>query len=356
MTPSEYYQQKINAHEIKEDAAQSPAIKQLDRIFHQLVSKNNKPRWLRFQSKKPIKGLYLWGHVGIAKTFLMDCFYHCLPLKKMRMHFHRFLLQVHVALKTIQGEKNPLEKIAKQFADKACVICFDEFFVSDIADAMILGELFHHLFGNGVTLVATSNISPDLLYKEGLQRERFVPAIKLIKKHTEVLHLQSNQDYRLEHIHRAGVYYTPLGKSASDHMQNTFAYFSKGEMPQFNPVMLCDREVPIIQQAGSAIWFEFEVICGRPRSQLDYLAITKSYRTIFIQNLREIKTDENDLILSFIFLVDILYDAHCQLVISSAVLPNKIYGGKKYAEAFQRTVSRLIEMQSETYVANNATS
>lgn len=351
-TPLEYYQNEIKASRIQEDAQQRPVIEKLDVMFWKLMAREKKgtkaslTRW--FQT--PPKGLYLWGSVGIGKTFLIDCFYHCLPIPKLRLHFHQFMLRIHQELKNIQGEKNPLAKIAKKISHETSVICFDEFFVANIADAMILGELFLHLFKNSVTLVASSNIPPDLLYKEGLQRERFLPTIALIKQYADVVHLHSKIDYRQRHIKQAGVYYTPLDAKATANLENAFIYFSRGAPADYKPICLYQRFIPVVKHAGSVIWFEFDAICGRPRSQNDYLEITKSYHTILIQQLRQIDSHENDLILSFMYLVDILYDAHCRLIIAADVPLEKIYIADKTNHPFDRTLSRLAEMQSESYV------
>ena len=215
---------------------------------------------------------------------------------------------------------------------------------------MLLGELLNHLFNNGVTLITSSNIPPDLLYKDGLQRERFLPAIALLKRYTDVMHLHSNKDYRLQHLRNAGVYYTPLNQAAADNMENAFVHFSGIATPSLAPITVCHRPIDIVKEAGPVIWLTFEKICGRPRSQNDYLEIAKRYHTVLIQDLRHILPKEDDMILSFIYLVDILYDAHCRLVISSAVSMSEIYTEGKLKSTFERTLSRLIEMQSEEYV------
>src|SRR3990167_6902574 len=355
MSPLQYYNQELTAGHIKQDNQQYPVVEKLEKIYLQLESRGSKNSLRHFiQKKKPVQGAYIWGSVGIGKTFLMDCFYQCLTIPKMRMHFHQFMQRIHEELNLAQGKKNPLSVVAKKISDEASVICFDEFFVSNIADAMILGELFEQLFSNGVTLVTSSNVPPDLLYKEGLQRERFLPAIALIKKNTDVIHLHSKMDYRKQHIHNTGVYYCPLNADAKRNMENAFMHFSQGAAVSCDPINIYQRDITIIKQAGSVIWFDFEVICGRPRSQLDYLALTKQFHTILIQNLREITSDENDLIVSFIYFLDILYDAHCRLVISSAVPPEKIYIENKTQQPFQRTLSRLMEMQSEEYVYHDS--
>ncbi|MDP1573574.1 MAG: cell division protein ZapE [Coxiellaceae bacterium] len=351
MTPKEYYQQALTTGRIRPDARQLPVIDVLNTLFQTIETQSTPQRFLnRFRKKTPVKGLYLWGSVGIGKTFLMDCFYHCLTIPKLRLHFHQFMRRLHEELKTYQGKKNPLTIIAKKLATETRVICFDEFFVSDIADAMILGEFFSHLFENGIILVTSSNIPPELLYKEGLQRERFLPTIALIKQNTTVIHLHSTMDYRQQHIRQAGVFYTPLNMAAEKNIENAFTHFSNGAAPSCAPIIICDRPIAIIKQAGSVVWFDFETICGRPRSQMDYLAITQQFHTVIVEKLRAIQPNENDLIVSFIYLVDILYDAHCRLIISSDINMTEIYTNEKKDQPFQRTLSRLIEMQSEAYV------
>lgn len=350
MIPSEYYNQALASGHIKPDSQQRIVIEELDTICHALQSHSKKTWFIPRRKNNPVKGLYLWGSVGSGKTFLMDCFYRCVTVPKMRLHFHQFLLHTHEALQRMQGTKNPLQAIAKNLSQEVSVICFDEFFVSNIADAMILGELFLHLFENNVTLVTSSNVPPNLLYKEGLQRERFLPVITLIQQHTHVMHLHSKTDYRRQHIHQTGVYYTPLDKAATDNMENAFTHFSQGAEAEYDPIIIYDRPISVIKRARAVIWFDFKTICGRPRCQNDYLDITKNYHTILMQNLRAIKPNENDLILSFIYLVDILYDAHCRLVISSEVTMDHIVTFEKIEQPFQRTLSRLIEMQSEAYI------
>ena len=361
MTPLQYYQQALDTGQIRPDAQQYPVVEKLDTIFHELMAREKNTKgakasltrlcaFLGCRRQKPVKGLYVWGSVGIGKTFLMDCFYHCLTVPKLRLHFHQFMQRMHEELKAVQGKKNPLEVIAKKISQSTVVICFDEFFVSNIADAMILAELFLHLFKNGVTLVTSSNIPPDLLYFDGLQRERFLPAIALIKQNTAVIHLHSKIDYRQQHIRQTGVFYTPLNENVTHNLENTFTHFSHGAAVEYEPIVICDRSIAIIKRAGPVVWFDFEIICGRPRSQLDYLEIAKQYHTVIVQNLRRIESNENDLILSFIYLVDILYDAHCRLILSSAVTMPEIYIADKTQQPFQRTLSRLIEMQSEAYI------
>lgn len=356
MTPLELYQQKLDANEISENYDQRKVISILESIYFQLI-KRQKIRESqlgqlrrKIKPRQPIKGLYLWGNVGIGKTFMIDLFYSCLPVRKMRLHFHPFMQRIQQLLKESQGEKNPLEKIARQIADDVVIICFDEFFVSDIADAMILSELFRALFQGGVCLVTTSNIPPDALYKNGIQREQFLPAIDLIKHNVRTIHLASTTDYRLDHIKKAGLYYTPINKLAETNMTKSFICFSNTYNANTKPVIILDRPIEVIKKTAKTIWFDFDRICGRPRSQDDYLVLVTQYDTFLIGNVPVLDHCSPDLILSFINLIDVLYDAHKRVIISAAAPANELYHGKTYQLAFKRTKSRLIEMQSDGYM------
>lgn len=358
MTPLEAYQKKLYTGEITEDALQEKVMNSLEEIYHALVKRQQirdsqigKLR-RKIKPRAPIKGLYLWGSVGVGKTFLIDTFYECLPVRKIRLHFHAFMQQIQQSLREEQGIKNPLEKIAKQIADDVLVICFDEFFVANIADAMILGELFTHLFKGGVCLVTTSNIAPDELYKNGIQRERFLPAIDLIKQEVQVIHLKSEKDYRLQHIEKAGVYFTPNDSDAEKNMEAAFQHFSNCPNVSTEKIEILGRNIEIIKQARNTIWFDFYKICGRPRSQNDYLELVKDYNTFLISNVPNFNQASSDLTLSFIHLIDVLYDNQKRLVISAETVATELYHGKSYKTAFARTESRLIEMQSEDYLSS----
>lgn len=355
ISPLAQYQSLVAKGELKHDAQQVIVMSHLETIFHALVTRQRfrdshlgKLR-RKIKPKPPVKGLYLWGSVGIGKTRLIDLFYDCLPVKKMRLHFHAFMQQIHHALHEHQGEKNPLDAIAKEIAAKTIVICFDEFFVSNITDAMLLGELLKSLFHYGTCLIASSNVKPDDLYKHGLQRERFLPAIALIHQYTTELHLKSQVDYRLHHIRQAGVFYTPLDELAVQNMEQSFKHFSANEPVSTETIQLFSRPIRIVKQAHTTIWFEFKDICGRPRSQKDYLALAKAYDTVLISNIPLISPKQNDLIVSLINLIDVFYDAHVRVVISAAASVNHLYTEGNHLQEFERTKSRLIEMQSETY-------
>jgi cell division protein ZapE len=355
MTPIEYYQAQAAKGFIIADPEQERVLQYLQNLQQNLLVEQHRRSGLMafLQKNHTVKGVYLWGGVGIGKTFLMDCFFHTLPLNnKLRMHFHRFMQMVHEKLTVHQGEKDPLAVIAKELAQSAIILCFDELYVSDITDAMLLGRLFQSLFDNGVALVATSNVAPEDLYKNGLQRSRFLPAIELIKKNCDVVHIPSAIDYRLRHLKQAGVFYTPLDRKAARNMQESFSQLTAGMTISHEPVIINDRAITVYQRAGDVIWFEFKDICTAPRSNYDYLTIAKLYRTVFISNIPVIKENEKDTICLFIGLIDVLYDARVRLVISAAEPVEQIYNRGYMIMEYMRTNSRLLEMQSLDYFSD----
>ncbi len=352
MTPIDYYQDYLKKGLIQSDAEQLKVLDRLQKVYDALnIEHKKRSGWCGFLHKNStIKGIYLWGGVGIGKTFMMDCFFYTLPFKqKMRMHFHMFMQRVHDELTKHQGEIDPLQRIASEIAKETIVICFDEFFVSDVADAMLLGRLFKALFSKGVCLVATSNIKPDDLYKNGLQRLQFLPAIALIKAHTETIHIISQVDYRLRHLKEAGVFYTPLGPVSDEKMQKAFDHLTSGYKVETSPIDINGRLIPIKKRAHDVIWFEFKEICSIPRSQHDYLVIADHYKTVFISDIPIIPENASDTICLFVSLVDVLYDAKVKLVISAAEPVPELYARGHMILEYARTNSRLIEMQSQDY-------
>lgn len=352
MTPRDYYHEQCKKGIIVEDPEQYAAIEQLQQIYLNLMNEHHKRQGLLsiFHKANSVKGLYLWGGVGIGKTFLMDCFYHCLPFKeKMRMHFHQFMKSVHEKLKKYQGKKNPLEWIANEIARDTLLLCFDELFVSDITDAMLLGQLFRALFKRGVCLVTTSNIPPDDLYKNGLQREQFLPAIAMLKENTTVMHIPTTIDYRLRHLKEAGVFYSPLNDAARQNMEKSFDSLRENQPVSTEPVSILGRSIKIKKQSGKIIWFEFADLCTIPRSQNDYLVIAEKFHTVFISDIPAIPANAKDTICLFISMVDVFYDARVRLVISSAEPVGEIYSRGYMILEYTRTHSRLLEMQSTDY-------
>lgn len=361
-TPLQRYHKDISNGLMVPDEAQFIAVKHLQCLFDQIVlNQQAQPsvfeKAMRLLAKKniqPITGLYFWGGVGRGKTYLMDAFYDCLPTEyKMRSHFHRFMQMVHQQLKLLSGRKNPLEFIADNIASKAKVLCFDEFFVSDIADAMILGEIMRALFDRGVVLVATSNIIPDDLYKNGLQRQRFLPVIDLIKIHTNVINVDSGVDYRLRVLEKAEIYHMPLDEAAEQSLMQSFSRL----VPDVESVAV-DAEVEIenrmikaVCYGDDVIWFEFLELCGGPRSQNDYIEIARIYHAVLLSKVPILGGHTDDQARRFVNLVDEFYDRNVKLIISAAVGIEDLYMGGNLEFEFKRTSSRLLEMQSHEYLA-----
>lgn len=347
-TPLNIYEHHLTSGHIKPDSQQRQAIIKLDAIYQQLSTL--KKSWVkRLLSKSKPRGLYMWGSVGIGKTYLMDLFFECGEYQKLRMHFFSFMRDIHQKLRQHQGQKDPLFAIAKELAQRYDVICFDEFFVSNITDAMILGELFKYLFAEGIVLIATSNIDPDNLYKDGLQRERFLPAIEAIKQHTEVIHLTTEQDYRKQHTKPAAVYFFPLNENAEQSMKNCFEFYNNSNTFSTSALTVNQHQLPTRRHHHGILWCDFSELCVEDRSQDDYLYLAKQFHTILIDHVTTIKTTDRRTILRFIHLIDILYDQHVRVIIAAATAVADLYPQGPYEFEFQRTISRLIEMQSENY-------
>ncbi len=357
MKPSQHYQQEIaETHKII-DPEQLAIMEVFDRIFDELKLQSTPLNKIlnTLKPKKISKGVYLWGEVGRGKTYLLDCFYHCVPEPiKHRTHFHQFMREIHEELKTLQGKPNPLLIIAKNMSQKIKVLCLDECVVNDITDAMLLGELLKALFSHGLILVTTSNCAPDELYKNGLQRSRFIPAIEAIKAHTEVINLKTHQDYRLRHLENAGVYYTPLNSESRLKMETLFNKITHQEHLTQEPLTILGRAIPVIKKADNIAWFDFETLCKTHRSQNDYLALSQIFKIIFISDIPIIQAKERDVMTNFIKLIDVLYDAKIKVVITAAAEPSKLYENGPLAFEFKRTESRLIEMQSHEYFSGDS--
>ena len=300
----------------------------------------------------PVRGLYLWGDTGRGKTWLVDLFYKCLPFpEKTRRHFHRFMADVHEDLKAHRDAADPLARVADGLAARVRVICFDEFFVSDIADAMILGTLFEKLFARGVTLVATSNVPPRELYRDGLQRARFVPAIEQLERHTDVLHVMGETDYRLRLLERAEIYHAPLDPAAEAGLAALFAAAAPEDTHNHGPLRVLGREIPVRCRADGVAWFDFAAICGGPRSQADYIEIARSFHTVLVAGVPQFTPETENEARRFIALVDEFYDRSVKLVLSAAVPLEALYRGRRLNFEFKRTASRLQEMRSRDYLA-----
>ncbi|WP_028469785.1 cell division protein ZapE [Neptunomonas japonica] len=363
MTPLERYKKDLLRDDFSYDPAQEIAIGHLQRLYDDLIAVDSvQPQTLmqRFSGKfkkqtvEPVQGLYFWGGVGRGKTYMMDTFYDSLPFKqKRRTHFHRFMQGVHADLRLLDGTKNPLTEIARKYADEARIICFDEFFVSDITDAMILGSLFEQLFANGVSLVATSNIIPDGLYRDGLQRARFLPAIALLNRHTDVINVDGGVDYRLRALEQAELYHYPLDATADDSLNASFESLAPDieEAVENELVDVNGRGIPSRRTCEDVVWFDFPALCEGPRSQNDYIEIAKIYHAVIISNVPQLGTKNDDAARRFINLVDEFYDCGVKLIVSAAVPIHEIYTGGRLSFEIERTQSRLLEMQSHDYLA-----
>ncbi|WP_296206446.1 cell division protein ZapE [Psychrobacter sp. UBA3962] len=354
MTPLQRYQAAIATDEFNHDPIQEQAMTYLDGVYHQLIenSKEKKSFFGLFKSQPvPPKGLYMWGGVGRGKTWMMDMFFESVPLqRKMRMHFHHFMQRVHKELNKLQGSSDPLEKVADIIHDEAVLICFDEFFVSNVSDAMILGDLFTMLFKRGITLVATSNIEPSGLYKDGLHRDRFMPAVAELEKHTTVMNIDSGIDYRLRLLQQAELYKYPLTKENSHWLANRFVSLANNQKISKEPIIINGREIKINARTKTVLYCDFRQLCMEPRSANDFIEISNNFTTVLVDNVPELTDVLRDPTRRFIYLVDEFYDRRVKLLIRAEQSILELYQGEKLAFEIERTRSRLLEMQSEDYL------
>lgn len=298
-----------------------------------------------------MRGLYVWGSVGRGKTYLMDLFYDSLDFnKRKRSHFYRFMRDVHAELHSLKDVESPLDSVAQKIALRSRIICFDEFFVSDIGDAMILGGLFEGLFKRGVTLVATSNVPPQELYKDGLQRQRFLPAIDLLLRNVDVFHLDGSLDYRLRVLERTGTYLDSNLPATDGELATLFAALAGGAGAGAGELLIEGRPIKVRAAVAETAWFEFTELCDGPRSQNDYIELAHDYRTVFVSSIPVFDASRDNAARRFIMLVDEFYDRGVKLVLSAAAQPAALYEGERLAFEFERTASRLIEMQSTAYL------
>lgn len=358
LRPSDLYQQLLEQERISADAGQADVVVHLDRLHQALTERPTRPGGLRRLLNRlshtpvsPVRGIYLWGGVGAGKTMLMDLVYDSLPFKeKKRTHFHRFMHQLQSELKASQGKRDPIHLIVSELAQHTRVLCFDEFVVNDIGDAMILATFLEALFEQGICLMATSNTEPERLYEHGLQRQRFLPAIDLIQKHTETLHLEAARDYRLRLLARAPTYYSPHDSHSESAMRKLLQRMATTAVRPDETLVIDGRQIPTIACTDDIAWFQFRELCDAPRGKGDYIEIACDFGTVMISNV-PCMDGSNDQARRFITLVDELYDRNVKLVLSAATEPRGLYTTGRLKGEFVRTASRLMEMRTQAYLS-----
>lgn len=358
MRPSAAYEAGVAAGLWQADPVQRGVLVELDRIHDALIAREQVGTLTRLtrrlRGETPVRGLYVWGGVGRGKTFLMDLFFsHLAGVPKRRLHYHRFMGEVHERIRALGGHADPLMQIAADYAREFRLLCLDEFFVLDIGDAMLLARLLEQLFSRGVTLVTTSNTAPENLYKDGLQRANFLPAIILLQAHCQVLEVQSPRDYRLRALTHASTWQTPDNAEAEAALARFFtrlaqhAAADEGE----GTLQINARPIAVRDIADGVVWFDFAALCEGPRAVSDYIEIARRFHTVLLSGIPCFDGQSEDAAYRFVLLVDELYDRCVKLIASAAADPTTLYRGRRVASSFERTVSRLIEMQSEEYLA-----
>lgn len=353
-SPLTWYQAASQLPNFIRDDAQAAAIEHLDRLWTELMMfKRKRNRFLGRSLRSPQvpKGLYFYGGVGRGKSFLMDAFFGCLPYRrKRRVHFHAFMAEIHRRLKALKSEANPLKSVAAEIAKETRVLCFDEFHVSDIADAMILGRLLENLLNEDVVLVATSNYAPSELYPQGQNRSSFLPTIALIESSLTVLNVDGGEDYRLRTLRPAEIFFTPANEENEAKLAQLFKEMTG--ITDLNPgtSTIHGRDIPHKAESGCAVWFDFRALCFGPRSQSDYLYLAEHYEMVFLSGLEKLSPQEKAEARRLTWLIDVLYDFRVKLCATGAVDVNHIYTEGDFAEEFTRTASRMVEMQSEVYL------
>jgi len=365
ISPLLCYQQTLSQGDFQPDDVQREAVTRLDTIWQQfrLQKPEQTPNSLRARFGKllgksrtpaheePVRGLYMWGGVGRGKTWLMDMFFQSLPGdRKLRLHFHRFMLRVHEELAELQGHSDPLEKVADSFKAETDILCFDEFFVSDITDAMLLGTLMKALFARGISLVATSNIPPDELYRNGLQRARFLPAIEAIKQYCDVMNVDAGIDYRLRTLTQAHIWLSPLNQDTAQQMEKLYTALT-GTSREPGPVIeINHRPLATLGIANQTLAVDYATLCVDARSQHDYIALSRQFHTVMLFSVPVMNVANENEARRFIALVDEFYERHVKLLVSAETDLLDIYQGERLKFEFQRCLSRLQEMQSEEYL------
>jgi cell division protein ZapE len=347
-------------HGFELDAAQERALQSLERLYDDLIEleRSATPLGRLLSRRRAVRGIYLWGGVGRGKSFLMDSFFNCAPTaRKRRIHFHRFMQEIHHGLRDRQGRADPLASIARDMARETRLICLDEFHISDITDAMLMRRLLEGLFDQGAVLVTTSNFAPDALYLHGLQRDRFLPAIDLIKQNLEVVNADGVTDYRLRALERAGTYH--IGANADARMQETFTGIARHEVADASELEIEGRMIQVRREARGVAWFDFGALCDGPRGKADYIELARRYHTMLLSGVPQFAAGDAEKLRRFVWLVDEFYDRRVKLIIAAAVPPSELIDAGQASDRFQahlgislreRLVSRLTEMQTRDYL------
>ena len=353
-SPLTWYQAASQQAAFIRDAAQARAIEHLDRLWTELMMfKRKRNRFLGRSLRSPQlpKGLYFYGGVGRGKSFLMDAFYGCLPYRrKRRVHFHAFMAEIHQRLRGLKSEANPLKAVAAEIAKETRVLCFDEFHVSDIADAMILGRLLENLFNEGVVLVATSNYAPSELYPQGQNRSSFLPTIALIEEKLTILNVDGGEDYRHRTLTAAEVFYIPANDENERKLADLFTQVTAGQVERPSEIEIHGRMLRCKKRTDKAIWFDFRMLCFGPRSQADYLYLSEHYEMIFVSGIEKLSQAERAEARRLTWLIDVMYDYRVKFCATCNVPVGEIYVEGDFAQEFVRTASRLTEMQSQEYL------
>lgn len=353
MNVREYYAQALAERGFQPDAAQKAAVDRLQRYYDEWINfKKARSSRLKKLFKRPAvpRGVYLWGGVGRGKSFIMDAFYLTVPVKrKTRLHFHEFMRGVHAELKQVRGQQDPLDEVASRIAKRYRLICFDEFHVSDVADAMILHKLLEGLFERGTSFIMTSNYEPDALYPDGLHRDRILPAIALIKARMDILNVDTGVDYRRRALEQVRAYLTPLSEETTAELRADFKHLA--DTAEMEPVLeIENRQLKAVALAGNVVWFTFATLCGTARSQNDYLELANRFQTVILSDVPRMTQRQASEARRFTWLIDVFYDHKVKLIISAECPPEELYTQGPMSNEFHRTVSRIVEMQSREYL------
>ena len=357
MKPSQIYQSLLSQPGFLPDTAQQQAVTLLDDLYQQVTHTGGHSGWRRWLSRPSqstvLRGLYFWGGVGRGKTMLMDLFYQALEpdIKCQRTHFHSFMNQIHASLRQKKNIEKPLRAIAQDIAANVQLLCLDEFVIIDIGDAMIMAGLLETLFAEGVVLVTTSNAAPQDLYRDGLQRARFIPAIDLIQRHCQVVQLDGGEDYRLRFLQQTDLYSVPHNDASEKRIRAYMDQQVSAQQTEQRDLVVNGRILAHHFCTGDTVWFSFAELCETTRSQTDYLELARFFNTIIVTEIRQMDRTRDDVARRFVLLIDVLYDHHVKLICSAEVSPDQLYLGNRLSFEFERTVSRLLEMQSSEYLA-----